>query len=335
MKPQITPDLLTNYFAGQATAFQKQLIDDWAKDPANREVFFAALAAWETRQPQYNANVDAAILRHQTRMAQFTQLKHEEADEEALLLRPAGRNWLVWRVAASIALLLLTGWLFRDNWQYKRYKTAYGQTQRITLPDGSRVVLNANSQLRIPRFGFGNSSREVLLSGEAFFDVTHTTDNQPFLVKTPQSFDVLVLGTEFSVYTRHKGGKVILNKGRVQLRYQDGRSLRKLIMKPGDLVMLDNTGLTKRRQLKEPRNELAWQHNRYVFDNTPLRTICQLFADNYGLQVELTNSELADWTVSGSFSAQSADELLDLLMQASSLTYTRKGKQIQISNPVN
>lgn len=335
MNTPVSSDLLIIYFSGQATAFQKRLIDEWAADPAHRDEFFAALTAWENKHPQYVTDVDSAIQRHQTRMADFWAMPPAEPDTTPVIELPVRRfGWVIW-AAASIAFVLLAGWGIRDRLQYIQYQTAYGQTHPITLPDGSRVVLNANSRLQVPRFGFGRFGREVLLAGEASFAVTHTPDDQPFVVRTPQQFSVLVLGTEFTVYTRRQGGRVVLNKGRVKLNYRDGPTDHQLLMKPGDLVTLDGRGHAQRQHLPEPETRSAWEHNRYVFSNTTLREIGQLFADNYGLQLSLADPELADWTVSGAFTATSSNELLDVLMAASSLTYTRTGNQICISKTTN
>ncbi|RYD60857.1 MAG: iron dicitrate transport regulator FecR, partial [Verrucomicrobiaceae bacterium] len=73
MKTQVTKELLFNYFAGRTTAFQKQLIDEWAKDTDNREQFFHWLEIWESQHPQYVADVQTALDRHQMRMAQDPQ----------------------------------------------------------------------------------------------------------------------------------------------------------------------------------------------------------------------------------------------------------------------
>ena len=78
------------------------------------------------------------------------------------------RNNIPWLVAASVACLLgLLTFLFRDNLQYQYYKTGSQQQQSILLPDGSKAELSENSSLRVPRWGFGTRSREVLLVGEA------------------------------------------------------------------------------------------------------------------------------------------------------------------------
>ncbi|RRB02685.1 FecR family protein [Larkinella rosea] len=336
MKTQVTKELLFNYFAGRTTAFQKQLIDEWAKDTDNREQFFSWLEIWESQNPQYVADVQKALSRHQNRMAQKPD-EDSSVDTELPVERFWGRqNWFKWVAAASVLLLMAAGWINRDELLNEKYATAYGETRRLTLADGSEVTLNANSMLKVPRFGFGYQTRDVELTGEATFSITHTTDDQRFVVKTGRNFEVVVLGTEFTVYNRERGGKVVLNKGKVQLRYQEGKAPRELMMKPGDLVTLNRrSGHAQLRQVSQPENASAWRENRFVFEETTLEEIAQLFKENYGLILEIADPKLAKWTVSGSFTARNAEELLESLMEGASLTYKRTGKHIVITNPAN
>lgn len=333
MKTHVTQELLFNYFADRASALQKQLVEEWAKDAANREVFYAWLEAWESQQPQYLADTTKAIEQHQQRMT------HKTADEGGvdapvpIYPFPARSNRFRWLLAASVTLLLLGGWLFRQPILYKSYATGYGEIRRVSLPDSSQVTLNGNSVLRLPRFGFGDRSREVALTGEATFSVTHTPDDRRFVVKTDQHFEVVVLGTEFTVYNRQRGGRVLLNRGAVQLRYGEKELTQQVLMRPGDLVTLDRRGHARLSRVRQPENLAAWRNNRFVFEGTSLHEIAHLFNDTYGLQMVIADPDLANWTVSGSFTAHSADELLETLMAASSLTYTRSGNRIFIAKP--
>jgi ferric-dicitrate binding protein FerR (iron transport regulator) len=333
MKNEVTQELLFRYFEGAATAFQKRLIDEWAKTSANREQFYAWLEAWEAQNPQYLPDVAEARQRHQARL--------DNPEAGARLLFPhepshAGfsfRRWLGWGIAASLALMLGVGWGLRERLLNETYSTAYGETRALTLPDGSRVTLNANSRLRCPRFGFGKRTREVTLTGEATFSVVHTPDDRRFVVKTDRRFEVVVLGTEFTVYTRSRGGRVVLNRGKVQLRYDAGAATRQLTMKPGDAVTLDRRGQVRLRRLRQPENVAAWRENRFVFEETTLAEIAQLFEETYGLRLVIPDSSLARWTVSGSFTARSANELLESLTQAASLRYTRRADDIVLTLP--
>ncbi|GAB3255526.1 FecR domain-containing protein [Larkinella harenae] len=337
MKTQVTKELLFNYFAGRTSAFQKQLIDEWVKDADNREQFYTWLEIWESQHPQYVANVQAAMERHQRRMVHSPEEETSRPDP----IGASGRFWArqrrsSWITAATVVLAVGLGWVFRETLLNETYSTAFGETRQLVLTDGSEVALNANSSLKVPRFGFGSQTREVELTGEATFSVRHTPDHKRFIVKTTRNFEVVVLGTEFTVYNRERGGRVVLNKGKVRLRYQEGQLPRELLMKPGDLATLERrNGPVQLRQLSQPENASAWRENRFVFEETPLQEIVHLFRENYGLEVEITDPELASWTVSGSFTAHNADELLESLMDGSELTYKREGNRIIITEPAN
>ena len=186
-----------------------------------------------------------------------------------------------------------------------------GETKTLILSDSTRVVLNANSSLRVPRFGFGQETREVLLSGEANFDVAHKADNQNFVVRTDKGFDVVVLGTEFTVYARPTKSKIILNKGKVQLNYREGQSQKQVTMKPGDLVTLDQDNHLRQEVTTQPEKYAAWKDHRFVFDDTTLAEFAEIMQENYGVRVVIANKKLAQRTLVGSFRAESPEELLD------------------------
>jgi len=335
MKNQVSKETLFNYFAGGATALQKQLIGEWVKDETNRERFFECLAMWENQNTQFIADANAALKRHQQRIKNHTinetakQPEIASAKPVVYNLRP---NWFRWMIAASVGvLLMLSGIFFKDELLFKTYSTEFGETRTVILSDGSQVTLNANSSLRVPRFGFGQETRKVDLLGEADFSINHMPDHQNFVVQTDKKFEVVVLGTEFLVNTREKGTKVVLNKGKVRLIYQEGETKKQLTMKPGNLVTFDQKGRVSLKQTLKPRDFTAWKEHRFVFDHTTLAEISNLFAQNYGISLQIPEHALTQWTISGGFTAYNADELLETLASASNLTYQRQGNDVVIT----
>lgn len=333
MKPHISKESLFNYFAGQATALQKQQIDEWAKDEQNREFFFECLAAWEIQNSQFNPGVHEALKRHQQRMVRQPAYATEPvqlADTEIRSL--PSFPWLRWLIAATVGVVFLfSGIRFKDQLLYTTYQTSFGQTRTLTLSDGSRVTLNANSLLQVPRFGFGQKTRNVILAGEADFSIRHMPNHQHFTVQTNKKFEVVVLGTEFMVNTREHGQKVVLNKGKVQLLYQEGEMAKQLTMKPGHLVTFDQAGRASVKQVPNARDYTSWKEHRFVFEQTTLGELSQLFQENYGLQLQFADKELMQWTVSGAFTANSAEELIETLTSASNLTYRRQDNTLIIT----
>ncbi|RYF46971.1 MAG: DUF4974 domain-containing protein, partial [Cytophagaceae bacterium] len=206
--------------------------------------------------------------------------------------------------------------------RYQTIETAFGETRRLTLSDGSQVTLNAHSTLRIPRFGFGNKTRTVWLTGEGAFSISHTPTHQRFIVNTDRGVDVVVLGTEFNVYTRPTGTKVVLSKGAIQLNYtRPARPKYQLRLKPGDVVNVDSSGLLTQNHTDEPDISSAWSDHRFVFNRTTVREITNLLRDTYNLRVILKSQELASRTITGSFKANNADEFLQVVTGLLEINY--------------
>ena len=212
----------------------------------------------------------------------------------------------------------------------KTIRTSYGQIKQVTLPDGSKVMLNANSELAVPRFGFGFFNRKLSLVGEARFDVVHTPDHKKIVVLTNRSFQVEVLGTAFNVFARERAIQVGLIRGKVKVHYGPGKQEQQsYTMAPGDLISLKKgLQVLQVSKVRHPENFAAWQQGRFIFENTPLEEIKTILLENYGLTLELKGTHLAQQTVSGSFKAVSVEELLQALAETMGLQVTQQGRQV-------
>ncbi|CCH53443.1 anti-FecI sigma factor, FecR [Fibrisoma limi BUZ 3] len=327
----ITKELIFDYLAGKASALQKQMIESWLQDQRNEELFYQYLIEYETMRPTYTADVAQAIDNYNQFLKNAGSNTTPGSNQATVVkTRPI---WLRWSIAAAVTLLLMTSvWLLRNQWQYESYETVYGQTRNISLPDGSTVVLNANSRLRVPRFGFSSGPREVLLEGEALFSVSHTKTHQRFIVKTDHQFQVEVLGTVFNVFARQRGGKVVLNQGKVNVLFTGKVTRNKVTLKPGQLVTIDPQRI-RVKSTPEPEAHAAWCNNRYVFDKTTVQEIGYLLRENYGLTISTTDKELLALTISGSYSASNAGELLQLLEETLGISTSRQGDTVMIARP--
>ncbi|QCR24643.1 FecR family protein [Pontibacter sp. SGAir0037] len=332
--PLVTRELLFSYFTGQATVLQKQLIEKWvAESPLHEEYFYTCLHEWETQNLLFKADVESAITQFHDRFTdQATFLGESQAAQIPARKDKKTAGWKIVLVAASVLFLFLFGaWHVREEVLYKSYKTSYGEISQIRLRDGSQVVLNANSVLQVPRFGFGGRSRNVRLRGEAKFSVVHTPDDKRFVVMTDSVFQVEVLGTAFNLSARKSGTKVVLQEGRVKVLYKGKPSqpATTLIMAPGDLIKVDKRQKKLRvKRVQNPENYSAWRDGRFVFENTSLNEIKDLLHDNYGLTVVLDGTDVPTMSVSGSFQARSANELLQALSEILNIHIIRQDDQV-------
>ena len=124
-------------------------------------------------------------------------------------------------IAASVVLVVASGvwYLATHNVEGSSnlYKTGFAKTKKITLPDGSKVTLNANSELKLSSNWGDKGDRQVWLEGEAYFEVEKKlATHQKFIVHT-KDIDVEVLGTKFNVNTRHEKAIVSLEEGKIKL----------------------------------------------------------------------------------------------------------------------
>jgi transmembrane sensor len=324
----LSKNILFEHFAGRTTPLQKKMIAEWLQIADNQEVYFKLLEEYENCFPQIIADKDAA----KNAFFEKIRLNHTQAEIVVSATITATQTptfgqqkWFRWASAAMIVTLLgTTLYLQQDRLWYKNYHTAYGETQTINLSDGSRVTLNANSTLRLKRFGFDSEpNREVFLDGEAEFSIKHKDNNQKFIVRTSQKLEVEVLGTEFSVFARLRGSKVVLSKGKVKVNYITGKQRHSILMKPGELVSLDKKGTVKLKEINNVKAYTAWKSHRFIFDDTTLEEITYQLEETFGVQVQIHSAILAKRSVTGTFSAEQADDLIAILQELLSLQYEK------------
>ncbi len=197
---------------------------------------------------------------------------------------PLHHRWWV-RVAALLVLGLLGWQTYRYGWASTAYQTAFGQQQRVLLPDQTVVTLAAHSRLTVPGRWRFSQQREVWLTGEAYFEVTKQAGNlraEPLnFVVHARELNVEVLGTRFNVSTFRRKTTVLLDEGKVRLTALD---------QPGQVVTL-RPGQTAERPAQQPTIRVApttdptltaWRDGRLLFRAATLAELSQRVHEVYG-----------------------------------------------------
>lgn len=207
----------------------------------------------------------------------------------------ASRQKRWWGIAATFLLIVASTLAFMMlSSTLQVLETAYGERQELELSDGTKVVLNANSQLRYD----SNNPREVWLVGEGYFDVSYTDKHHPFLVHTAD-LTVTVSGTVFNVQTRHDQTDVVLSEGRVVLDIDQHQVNEPVHMVPGDKVSFSQKTKTIEKSSVNPQTYTIWTKGTVLFDHTPLKDIALLLENNYGVVVQIEDQELLTKELSG------------------------------------
>lgn len=330
MEQSINKPMLFRYLANRATPLERQAVEEWLKKGGDTETFHQWLLEWEMQSPQYLADSETAYL---TLLERIDSQQQGTPQTEKAPPERRRSAWLNWRIAAAVTGALTLGtWLLRETLLYKTYDTEYGQTSSFVLADGSRVTLNANSSLKVPRFGFDSKVREVNLKGEAEFSVRHTPTHQRFVVRTSDQFQVEVLGTEFTVFARPRGTRVALSEGKIRLDYGKIAHRKNLLMNPGELVSMTPEGDLTLSHTDKPQLEAAWKEQRFVFNNTSVGEICALLKESFGLTVRPGNAEIAARTITGNFKAGTADDLLTVIGEVLDLQISKHKDHISLTS---
>jgi transmembrane sensor len=335
MEKSINKQLIFDHFARKTSPLQREMVEEWLQKESNEEQYYEWLEEWENHYPQYVPKSDRALEHFSVFLQTNPQIVPLAAEDTTVDSHEGPPRSFLWRwlSAASVILLCsLLGWVFQENIFYKTYQTAYGEIKTFTLDDGSHIKLNTNSSLRVPRWGFGSKSREVYLEGEGNFTVKHTADHQKFIVKTPKDLEVVVLGTEFTLYARQHNSRVVLKEGKVQVRYQQDNKPKEVIMKPGDLVTLDRSNRLALKTTQQVKEFSEWEEKRFVFEETTLEEIAFILQENYGLVVDIKGKELSERVLMGSFRANNVDELLQSISELLEINVVRQGKHVQLAD---
>src|SRR5690606_10187868 len=148
--------------------------------------------------------------------------------------------------------------------------------------------------------------------GEAEFSVVHTHDQKPFIVKTAKDFQVEVLGTEFSLFSRERGAKVVLNSGKIRVNFKKDGQPAQITMNPGELLTLDQEGAVQLQSTDTPEDHLAWREQRFVFDGTPISEIGHLLEENFGVIVRPAHPEIMQKPICGNYNTDTSDAWIEV-----------------------
>lgn len=164
---------------------------------------------------------------------------------------------------------------------FNKIATPRGGQYTITLPDGSRVWLNASSSLRYPAV-FSSGGRVVELKGEAYFEVAKQA-GQPFVVKV-EEMEVKVLGTHFNImaYDDESAVKTVLLEGAVEVKKAGVTRM----LKPGQgASLLRQSGMLELLPEVNTEEAVAWKNGFIQFEGNDIRSAMRQIARWYNVDV--------------------------------------------------
>lgn len=286
-------DLIARKLSGEATAEEERILDKWMReDESNREIFRQYSMLWDrtgkTEQLQ-QTNIDK-----EWRKFSDSVSKGKKAGRQV-------RMGYITRLAAAVLaglILSFSGLLIYRTAAWNKVK-AVAEVKELSLPDGSSVTLNAGSELKYQK-RFGNTTRELQLEGEAFFDVEHNPD-KPFSVMA-QGVRVQVLGTSFNIEAAAGNNfvEVIVAEGRVGIFGEAGDELRAELLKGEKAVINPATGSLSVKTNEDP-NFNSYKTRHIVFINSGLQQVISTLEKTYNTHIGIENPEVRDKRITVTF----------------------------------
>ena len=290
--------IIRDYFNGQLTDDDEVNLMEWLKtDEANKDFFFRIK---ETLRPEE--------INHPLLQSSYNELRGRlllNWQFQTKVLDRVRRFQLSFsKIAAMLVVALMTGFsvtYFFVGMDVPQNEIVWfetivprGEKSQLVLPDGSKVWVNSESRLSYPS-DFMNGDRKLILTGEAYFEVTKL-QGTPLSVET-KDYSVRVIGTKFNVmaYPDFDRTETSLVEGKIEI--QKGEQV--IPVAPGQII----TYAENQFKIKEGNTKLTtqWKNDVFDFDKITFKELVVRLERWYDVDIEIKNPKLNDIIYSGVF----------------------------------
>jgi transmembrane sensor len=291
-------------------------------------------AVYQMMKPEWDKTMEAKPESHTEKSRLFQQIIRQILQDEA---SNSSKKAKIYLISLRIAAVLVIGLLFSSIWFYIQSRNLnavteqiqtvsipYGAKTRLVMPDNSTVWLNSGSALSYS--SDFSKKREVVLKGEAFFDVQK--GKIPFEVITDFG-KIRVLGTAFNVLAFPETGFVTtLERGSVRIDSENCKQ--QLMMEPGDQVELVNDNLVKSKV--ETKLFTSWKDGEMIFKREPFPTLMKRLERWFNVKIEYSQEDFKGLWYSGTIGSETITEVMDMISEAAPVIskYNSKTRIIKV-----
>jgi len=238
------------------------------------------------------------------------------------------------KVAAIFFIAFLTsGIIYYTYWNEKTNISAkYGEIKKVTLTDGSEIVINANSTISYFTHVRKNRPRQIWLEGEAFFKITHINKNENdikeserFIVST-KDLDIKVLGTSFDVKKRSQTTEVILVTGKIRVEFNN-KFQPAVEMLTGQMISYANSNPPILKSV-DPALHTSWINKKLVLRDASVTEIAQYIQDYYGYKVIMEDASIGNKKMEGTLLLDDMKDVIFVLSNTLNIKIEKQGNFI-------
>jgi len=308
--------LLDRYLKDETTNEENELVKRWLEENGH------ASPRWH--------DLDRAA-KDQWLSSVFSEIKNTIHEKEAKVVLLPQRKRGLWRSLAAAAAVLLISFTLYQEWpslQSRLHPAALtalqvpiDQKKVITLTDGSRVWLNAGSALKYPK-AFNGKTREVYLSGEAYFDVRHDA-GKPFIIHTGTVLTT-VLGTAFNIKEDKNKHTIQVTVTRGKVSVANGHQLLGVII-PNQQISFNTLKAEAVQATVNTNAVVAWQQSDLHFDDVSFGDAIAQLQLHFNVKISFGNAKLKNCRFTGtSLSGEELDKILKVMCTFNNAVYQVK-----------
>ncbi len=304
MEEELLKHLINKYLEGKATRAEVAALFQYYEDQQENNAWNAALMGEQ----------ELVKNRLQNKIAQEI---HQREHTRIIPIKKIAR------IAAGIAVLIsLAAWLLFFRQHPARNETSHmltkaapaNRTDSLRLPDGTLAVLNKGSRITYPE-RFGTRERKIVLSGEAFFDVT--PQQTPFIIHAGNTI-TRVLGTSFNVraYEHDEQVKIAVITGKVDVHANQGQQAAPMVLIPGQEAVYTKSSHTIKKAAADAALAIAWKEGKIRFRNTPFPEAIATLCDMYNVKI-IYRENLRNCPLFADFNSNDkVEDILDFLCRS-------------------
>ncbi len=314
-------DQIRRYLEGSLPISEEADLLQWLRESKeNIRQFRAAESEWmRTSSPSLKARIAVAKARGKARKAIFRTRTIAAVSGIAAAIAIFGVLSLTSRTQGGVNIS-------PDSSQAFCINVPLSSTSEITLPDGTKVVLNSGSSLNYDR-RFNKKNRDIYLSGEAYFDVVHN-ESLPFVVHTGKC-DLTVLGTRFDVYAYEDEDVAYAALMEGSLKMDAGSAT--ILISPDEVVSYDGSSITK--TITETDQYLSWIGGEIRYDEIGLSEFLHRISRLYDIPVSYSGSGLDSRKFRAAFTKKdSLGQVLEAVSNLLPIKATKTGDGYEVSN---
>ncbi len=357
-------ELLVKYLTGMADAVEREQALAWLREDANNRKYFDQLKeiyeAAKISQPSsvYDKNMSWEKVKSLYYKRRITKLENADQEDRRYFIRE------IVKYAALILAIVTLGILGFRFLSYKSLNSSaqvwneveapFGSRTVVNLADGSKVWLNAGSKLKYAA-NFSQNNREVILTGEAYFDISKYKEMQ-FIVKTSH-LNVKVLGTEFNVkaYPEENTIQTTLVKGSITIEgaASENKIKTEIYLKPNQSITyikdmnlfekapdkddtMDKVAIGDNQNLVflpkiDPVVFTSWKDNKWFIKGETLSSLAIKLERRYNVKIEFTSESLKLYKFSGTLRDETLEQVLNLMQFSAPIEYSIKENNVYLN----